>query len=229
MQCDYYVAMFRDLTTLDGQYYKNDYDPVDSSFEIKNDTITVPPSSEGMVVTNTDRIKVKEWDLEKWNSVSFQYMFKGTISTYSSSNGAFLLIDSGGGQTDQALFLKRYGNHIVVGTTFTSSSTNATLSEVFLNANTNWMYIGASVGWLGDENEDKFMLCAYFYQAGNTEQSGCVYTTSYDKDKFEHDDNIKFELREHIGIIKEIYVLDYLQVPSVFELTKTLTANQRYP
>ena len=148
--------MFRDLTFLDGQYYRNDYDPVDSSFEIKNDTIASPPNSEGMVVTNTDRVRVRTWELEKWNSVSFQYRFKGTISTPSVSNNAFLLIDSGSGQSDQAIFLKRSGNNIVVGTTFTS--TNAVLSNVFLNANTDWMYIGASVGWLGDDDEDNFVL-----------------------------------------------------------------------
>lgn len=148
--------MFRDLTTLNGQYYKNNYDPIDNSFQIRNDTIASPPNTEGMVVANADRIKVRTWDLELWNSVTFQYRFKGTISTNSAFNNAFLLIDSGSGQTDQALFLKRANNNIVVGTTF--APTSSTLSNVFLNANNNWMYIAASVGWLGDTSEVKFVL-----------------------------------------------------------------------
>ena len=47
-----------------------------------------------------------------------------------------------------------------IGSSLTTTST--TLTGVFGSANTDWMLLGISIGWVGDANKSRYELWGYF-------------------------------------------------------------------
>ena len=141
----------------------------------------------------------------------------------SDPSGYFVNLESSG---KQPVYLQRSGNNLNIGSTLTSSS--YTLSGVFNDANTNWMLFGVSIGWTGDTAYNENELWGYYYQSGNTENSGCVISSSFTQGKFTSTTTVRFKFQDMNGYVKELYVMDYMQVPSVFQLYKSVAAANRY-
>ena len=53
---DYYSAVYKDLTTVTGLYFTNDYDVIDSTYYLKGDKLTSSPiwDSNGLVMVSGD-------------------------------------------------------------------------------------------------------------------------------------------------------------------------------
>ena len=127
-------------------------------------------NSDGLYIPSNEKIELKKWYYDSWPAVTYHVWFKGTIDDQSSTstNEYFMYIHAGGGE--RPAYLARVGNDIIFNSKDTSDS-HATLSGVFINYNSNWILLGISMGWLGDSSMDDHVICAYFYQSGNTESS----------------------------------------------------------
>ena len=90
------------------------------------------------------------------------------------------------------------------------------------------MLFGVSIGWMGDTNYYKYELWGYFYQSGNTEASDCAISSTFTTAKFTTSNLARFKFQLLYGHVKEVYVMDYMQVPSVFSLYKTTAASDRH-
>ena len=150
MICDYYVGIFRDFTTTNGDYFPNDYNLINSDYYyIKDDKIGGTPDSNGVPLVSSDELKLKGWNMEEWEAVSLQYWFKGTIG-----NDKFVYLEP---EKDSPIYLERSGNNIIVKSEEASESVN--IGDAFSGASsTEWMLIGASIGWLGDDDEDEYVM-----------------------------------------------------------------------
>jgi hypothetical protein len=138
--------------------------------------INKTPTSDGIAIPAGDKIEVKGYDLEGYQAVTFQFLFKGSIG----NNGERFFEIDGGGDKD-AIYLQRATNDLYVGSDKTSSFFY--LSNVFNGYDSNdWMTFAASIGWLGDDGNDDYVLCAYFYQGSSI--SNCVHVTDFNNDKF---------------------------------------------
>ena len=126
--------------------------------------------SDGLYIPSSKKIELKDRDYGSWPAVTYHVWFKGTIDSQSSTSTSeyFMYIHAGG--SERPAYLARVGNDIIFNSKETSDS-HATLSGVFTNDNNDWMLLGISMGWLGDGSKDDHVICAYFYQPGNTEAS----------------------------------------------------------
>ena len=134
----------------------------------KHDNCTL--ESDGLFIPNGEYIELKNRDYGSWPAVTYHVWFKGTIDTQSSNSTDEYFMYIRGRVGEIPAYLARVGNDIIFNSEETSDS-HATLSGVFTNDSNDWMLLAISMGWLGDSSKDDHVICAYFFQSGNTEAS----------------------------------------------------------
>ena len=228
---DYYVGMYKDLTAYNSSnVFLNSINLISSessiSITFKHNGCTL--ESDGLYIPSDKKIELKDRNYDSWPAVTYHLWFKGTIDSQSSASTSeyFMYLHAGGGE--RPAYLARVGNDIIFNSKETSDS-HSTLSGVFTNDNNDWMLLGISMGWLGDNSKDDHVICAYFYQSGNTEASDWLFTdNSYSGSKFREGEEAKFKIENLQGHVKELYVLDYVQFPYLFSKYQSTDAIDRY-
>ena len=227
--CDYYVAMYTDLT----QYYNNSSEflnlmsllPYENSSIVLQENNSVP-EADGLNITGTSFEFINK-TYDDWVSISYQIWFNGTITDAGSatSNAYFMSIQGASNQINA--YMLRNGNDIIYGSKQTSQAYE-TLTGVFDDSNSNPILLGLGMGWLGDNGNNDHVICSYFFQASNAEKSGCTHISVYAGSGIATGSDAKFKFENANGYVKEIYVLDYIQFPYLTVEYNSLNSYSRF-
>lgn len=226
--CDYYIGMYNDLTSTASA--------LSNAVELLGTSMGITMSYNGGITYgvngayfNNLKLEMKNRNISDIWAITFQITFTGTVIDQGSatSSNYFMNFHSGGGE--RPAYMVRNGGDIVYSSVDYSGS-QSTLSGVFTNTNSNPMIISLGMGWLGDTNYKEHAIWAYFYQQGNMEKSGWMFTDSsnYTGTQFQPDITWKIQIDHIIGYVSEIYVLEYLRFPYLTGMQSTFSKSSRH-
>jgi hypothetical protein len=162
--CDYFTGMFADLTTTDASdYFENKLSNYNGHAQtFKNNPLSVLHPTNGLTISSGQTFTIEQVKVTAQRALSVHLWFKGSFTDGSR------IVTFSKDSTNKNLIMSRSGSDFVILTTEATTVT-ITLSGVIGSiVSTSWVYISASIGWMG--RGDNFMICAYVYQATNYDQ-----------------------------------------------------------
>ena len=219
---DYFISMFNNLGSMVLSSFTNlQYNYNSQTQSLVNSISSPVDPTDGLLFTSGQTQSISNVKITSQRAVGVQFWFKGTF--INGNRFAIVSRDS----IKKSVYLERSGTDINLKTTYSSNIITFANAASLLDSSM-WIYIGMSVGWMARNND--FMICGYIFQSSSSYEYG-NWNSAFTITPAEFSSSSIFTVDFGPGLngyVKEVYITDILEHPSVYQLFKNSFGGQRY-